>query len=129
MSLNWNVTKCNQTACWTKDKDGDEFMSTMCEGLIWTTMLVEMGEITEPKLEEFVWRMNFANKHGAGILQKDKKETPYTEEDLKPFIGLSTNVLTKTRKQWLKYMIERMEREHNASERNRREEAAKGGAA
>jgi hypothetical protein len=73
--------------------------------------------------------MNFANKYGGGILQKDKKGTPYTEEDLKPFVGLSTNVLTKTRKQWLKHTIENMEREHNARERNRREEAAKGGAA
>lgn len=120
MSLNWNVTKCDQTACWKKDSDGDEFMSTMCEGLIWTTMAVDMGEITAAKVDEFVWRMNFLIKHGGAVLQRDG--TCYTEEDLKPFIGLSTNVVTKTRKQWLKRVMENMERDHNASERSRKEQ-------
>jgi hypothetical protein len=123
MSLNWNVTKCDQTACWKKDKDGDNCMTTMCEGLIWTTMVVDMGEITATKVDEFVWRMNFLVKHGGSVLQKDAKGTPYTEEDLKPFIGLSCNVVTKTRKQWLKRVMENMERDHNASERSRKSQA------
>ena len=119
MSLNWNVTKCDQTACWKKDKDGDAFMSTMCEGLIWTTMVVDMGEIKETNADEFLWRMNFLIKHGGAVLPN--AGACYTEADLKPFIGLSTNVVTKTRKQWLKRVMDNMERDHNASERSRKE--------
>ena len=127
MSLNWNVTKCDQTACWTKDKDGDAFMSPMCEGLIWTTMVIEMGEITAAKVDEFVWRMNFLIEHGGAVLQKDREGTPYTEDDLKPFIGLFTNVVTKTRKQWLQLVMKQLERDHNAAERRRK--GQEGGAA
>jgi hypothetical protein len=121
MSLNWNVKRCDESACWTKEGR----MTPMCEGLIWTTMAVDMGEITKVRLDEFVWRMNFLIVHGRAVLEKDRDGTPWTEEDLLPFVGLSTNVASKTRKQWLKRVMDNMERDHNAAERARRTQEAK----
>jgi hypothetical protein len=39
--------------------------------------------------------------------------------DLRPFVGLSTNVAKRTRKQWLKSVVDALERDQNWAERQR----------
>lgn len=122
MALNWNIKNCDQSACWDKDTG---CMTPLCEGLIWTTMVVDMGSITEDKLEEFVWRLNFMIRIGKSVVRKDREDTPYTLEEIRPFIGMSTNVATNTRKQFVKRTMDFLVQQHDRDQRARfREEAS-----
>lgn len=115
MALNWNIKACDQSACW--DKEGN--MTPLCEGMIWTTMVVDMGSITADKLEEFVWRLNFMIRIGKSVIQKDREDTPYTLEEIRPFVGMSTNVVTTTRKQFVKRTMDCLVNTHDRDQRAR----------
>lgn len=80
MSLNWDATKAEH---W-EDLDWDKK-----ESLIFATMAVDMGEITEKNYEEFFKRyVMFCDATG---------QTRYlTLADVKSAIGLHTNVSTST---------------------------------
>ena len=91
MSLNWNATKV---------KGWDEVDPNKRESLIFATMFVDMGEITEKNHEEFYERyvqFHMATGHG--------DELYLTLEDVKAAIGLSTNVFTTTPAAWRKRLI------------------------
>lgn len=75
------------------------------ETMIWATMIVDIGRLTEANAGEFYWRMNFARRldgvwgsvgFGEGAMW------PLTLADVKDHVGLITNVVTITnRKKWL----------------------------
>ena len=58
--------------------------------LIWISLGVDLGEITEKNVDEWVFRAN----------KLELTNTPLTEEMVKMFVGLHTNVGSLTRKQW-----------------------------
>ena len=113
MSLNWSLDKIEgyKELCWKPaldkdgkqiiDEDGDErvTLEPITDCLIWGTMCVEMGKITEQDFEEF--RRRLVEAHKVGIApsinfyndEKDRWETRIpTLEEVKAHIGLSTNV-------------------------------------
>lgn len=99
MSLNWNATKC-----------GDAWKAldpSVQESLIFHTMFVDMGEITEANHQEFYERYvqwNMALGYGTSDLY-------LSAGDVKAAIGLTTNVFTTTpaayRKRLAKIMQEK----------------------
>lgn len=94
MSLNWNATKI---------KGWDEVDPNKRESLIFATMFVDMGEITEKNHEEFYERyvqFNMACGYPDLYLSLD---------DVKGAIGLSTNVFTTTTAAWRKRLIRILE--------------------
>lgn len=91
MSLNWNATKVEG---WNEVDPGKK------ESLIFATMFVDMGEITEKNHEAFYERyvqFHMATGHGEDLY--------LTLEDVKGAIGLTTNVFTTTPAAWRKRLI------------------------
>lgn len=96
MSLDWNITKCKINN--TKDITDDEW--NVLQSVIFTSMYVDMGSITESNWEDFYAR-TYAWERTAGSalcrFEGDKKIPVYlTPEDIHKWIGLSTNVITTT---------------------------------
>ena len=102
MSLNWDVTEV---------KDHEEITAegmpwVVTEVLIWYTMAVDLGEITEENHEEFFKRVSiWESIHGAGMVERntetDEHEDRFvTLEDVERRIGLNTNVITRDREEW-----------------------------
>jgi len=108
MALNWALTK-------VKDKDwvcfNDGEMKPKTETLIFITMTVGMGNITEKNYKEFYLRLYMYEKLFGTFYTTTLGPNPYTEEDIKAHIGLSTNANKMTRQQFVKGALMRLEQE------------------
>lgn len=103
MSLSWNVenVKDHKEVCY----DDTGSLSPVTELLIFTTMHVGLGSITEKNADEFYARMLIVHKlHDIGIMIPDGTEQ-LKPEDIRKHIGLYTNVSNETRAQWTKRMF------------------------
>jgi hypothetical protein len=119
MSLNWNISniKNYEEICFSVDDDGEKYLSGITEALIFHTMAIGMGEITEQNVSEFYNRASlYAKFFGNPIRYYDEQTEKYetrrfTANEIKNHIGLSTNVSyespTKWRNRIWKYEIER----------------------
>lgn len=95
MSLNYNYSKVKN------HRDFTEADYNKLDTLIWLTMVIGIGSITEDNHREVYARLEFIHRlHGTN---------EFTLEDIKKFIGLETNVSKKT---WLKFSKEQVERFH-----------------
>lgn len=72
------------------------------ENLVWLTMIVQIGHLTEKSLPEFRRRLSLYQKHVNDF------EIPL--DVLPSFIGLRTNVSDCTPAQWNKWFIELLSR-------------------
>ena len=99
MSLNWSVEKC------TFDRNYER-QTANAENLIWKTMAVDLGSITEKNLSEWVFRCAVIN-----ILDTEIKFGPVTEDFLRPYIGLCTNVSTTTRAKFMNKCKDMLQRD------------------
>lgn len=115
MSLNWDISKVKNweelydKGTWKNDfefepdpKGKEKRLQTRTDALIWVTMSVGMGQITEKNHEEFFKRVAFLETIGSAYRMRGGKPVKYTLEDIKRHIGLSTNVSTETQAKWLK---------------------------
>lgn len=116
MSLDFNLTaiKDYKTVCYTENKDGSFEMNGTCHLLVFATMNLDLGTIKADNIDEWRWRIAFLNHLqmpiGSTTVDKGKgkiERVDYmpTREKLEPFIGLSTNVTTRTRKSWVARMM------------------------
>jgi hypothetical protein len=96
MSLNWDTTKCDEQAL-----DTDE-AKEVTKAIVFVTMAVDMGTITEANVGEFVERVRAYEKlRGTMMTTWDGEEMtdrPLTEEDIRLRIGLRTNVTTTSKR-------------------------------
>ena len=126
MSLNWNLSAIPnyKTVCydripaegnearlneggfmgpyWYVSKDDPtvlERMSVTTHTLIFATMSVCMGSITEKNAEEFFRRLSEVESEGAFRKSVDG-DVPFTLEEVQAHIGLSTNVSTLNKREW-----------------------------
>ena len=106
MSLTWSITavkdfgQLHQT-----HEDGSYELGPTTERLIFLTMQVDLGEITEKNLDEWIFRLALMKKVGW---------TPRTEivrADLERHVGLKTNVHSTTRAQFRTKVIKNLELE------------------
>ena len=89
MSLDWNGKDVPDF-----DRKAQE-NPAMLNCLIWVSLSIGMGEITEKNLKEWVYRLRrFAFEGKPLLLNKDKTPYEITEETIRPWIGLRTNVRT-----------------------------------
>lgn len=103
MSLDWDTTKCDPP----HPVDQDD--ARMREALIWTTVGVDLGSITEKNVDEWVWRLWHGHKIGLGYFHIREGTTPYQLETwVRRWVGLVCNVVSKPRKEWLKRVSEVM---------------------
>jgi hypothetical protein len=123
MSLNWDLTKITdkETLCWEKNDDGTDKLNPVTESLIWLTMGIGMGSITEENEFIFYSRIAVYEKLFGNILSywKDGKKigVPITPVDVHKHIGLTTNVSKETDASFRKRIIDNFNREqkHNFS--------------
>ena len=117
MSLDWNLTKINNNieVCWEKNEDGTDKLNPVTESLIWLTMGIGMGSITEENQSDFYCRVAMYEKLFGTMLSywKDSKKVsvPITPEDIHNHIGLTTNVSKDTDASFRKRIVENFMRE------------------
>ncbi len=117
MSLNWDLTQIEnyKEVCWEKNEDDTTTLNPVTESLIWLTMGIGWGKITEENQAEFYCRVSLYEKLFGTMLSywKDGKKVSVaiTPEDVRNHIGLSTNVGKETDAAWRKRIIQNFVRE------------------
>lgn len=118
MSLDWDLTniKDNETVCWIPDPTDDMpdavSMNPVTEALIWATLAVDIGRLTEENLDEFAYRLHFWERMFSPYLIENGKGREMTYKEIKAHVGLSTNVMNISRAQWMKKNTRSIEREY-----------------
>ena len=114
MSLNWDVTqvKNSDEVCFV-ERDGETHLSPVTNDLIWLTIGIGIGEITEKTAHEFYARMLM---HW-GVYGYTKKERRGTWDDIVAHIGLGTNVFPKdSNSKFMKRHVESVKRVNKIEE-------------
>lgn len=117
MSLDWNLTKIKnyKEVCWQKNEDDTDRLNPVTDSLIWLTMGIGIGNITEDNASEVYCRIAMYEKLFGTMLSywKDSKKVsvPITPEDVHNHIGLFTNVSKETDAAWRKRIIQNFMRE------------------
>lgn len=136
MSLNYDLSKIKDydAVCWTEAKEdaawsptkkGDKVMNPITNALIWVTMQIGIGEITEENAVEFYSRIHFSEKLFGTNLSNGGEPYFLTFEDVRRHIGLKTNVFPKeTDAKWGARLIKTFV----AEQRSKIERAAKNAA-
>ena len=87
MSLNWNVERCKDY----KKLTATDEARALTHRLVWETMTVDIGHIKdEETVRKFVQR---SKMYGRCCEFQDTNE-PLTVEQVMPYIGMYTNVIT-----------------------------------
>jgi hypothetical protein len=102
MALNWNIEKCKDYKSLTTDKE-----YPITDSLIWGTLMVGIGDITEKNFKEFYARFNLMQRLTGAFLTRNGKPYYITLEDIQRRIGLSTNVSDVTRNAFIKQKVGR----------------------
>ena len=107
MSLNYDLSNIEnyETVCWIGEKGADDRrMNPVTETLIFGTMAVGLGSITDKNVDEFAARFRVMEKvHGAFLYKvEDGKRVDWllSDEDFIAHIGLVCNVSNETRAKW-----------------------------
>lgn len=100
MALSWDITNCSDIQLLQSDIEWNK-----TEGIIFSTMSVDMHTITEENAIEFYARLQMLSTIYGGFFY-DKETNQYvapTFEDVRKRIGLHTNAYSRnTFKQWFK---------------------------
>ena len=97
MALNYNFSKVKDHEALHENQS--EWGKT--DTLIWLTMAVGLGGITEKNYVEFYARIKFLEKLSGAMAHVGREEYFFTIDDIKRRIGLETNVSNTTRKQFV----------------------------
>jgi len=90
---------------------GDRMMNPVTQTLVWSTIAVDLGSITEANAAEFFARLRLVERLDGPFLIRpegpDGKRPEgsaafVTEDEVLAHVGLSCNVSTMTRSQWLR---------------------------
>jgi hypothetical protein len=118
MSLDWHLSKIkdNDSLCWERDEDGEkDRMNHVTEMLIWGTMAVGLGGITDKNVGEWAIRLEMLKRCGRALGVKIDKETGKkgsfnpSIEDVRQHIGLYCNVKNETRTRFRTRLIKNVE--------------------
>ena len=93
MSLRWDLSKCEN---WQEMQDTE---SGITDAIIWMTIAVDLGEITEKNWKEFAERAAIVQALGGPYLMDG---IYVTDEMIRRRIGLTTNVANASWSEWIK---------------------------
>lgn len=97
-------------------KAGDEIMNPLTNTLIWATIGIGMGEITEENVHEFYARLRIQEAINGAYQRKAVEgggweDKPITLDEVKQHIGLTTNVFPKrSHSEFLKQVVSELAR-------------------
>jgi hypothetical protein len=124
MSLDYTLTKIAdfETICFEHDANGERTgLNPVTHTLVWSTMIVGMGSITEQNAGKFYGRLYIYQKLFGGLMQRAKvdgdkvvgvEEVWLTPAHVRLHIGLYTNVFpTEPDAKWRRRMAESAERD------------------
>jgi len=100
MALTWDITECKLDKEWQKEN------WTAIEAMIWTTMVIDIGEITTENIDKVVFRIRCYQKV-SGINYNDVLAI------VPKLIGLRTNVFNTKDTDFRKKLLEVLFREVN----------------
>lgn len=100
MPLNWRFTDEKRFKAIPKDE------RCFNDCFVWAALFLDLRDITEKNAKEWVWRWTFGNKLNGPYfyrMKDNKRQEPFvpTLADVKKRIGLTTNVSTRTRRQFI----------------------------
>lgn len=107
MSLNYQLTNIRD---W-QELTGDEGVKPVTQALIFATMAVGMGQITEANAHKFAVRLEVVQRVDGPYMVRDGKPSPLTVADVQRHIGLGTNASTLTDAQFRKNLFDGMLRD------------------
>lgn len=106
MSLDANWSKCGEA--WS------ELLPGLRQSIIYATMAVELGKVTEQNIQEWQFRLACLTVTGEHTLVENKgNKLTYrqpTEAELRASIGLATNVPTSSRAAFMRKVARVVER-------------------
>jgi hypothetical protein len=110
MALNYWFDNINdyENVVWIKtgkknDDGSDEItMNPVTHALIFATLSVGIGDITDKNIDEFVARFRIIEKLQGPFIIEDGKGRPMEDHELAAHIGLRTNVSNETRAAWVR---------------------------
>ena len=90
-----------------KDDDGEPLvrMNPVTHALIFGTISVGLGSITDKNIDEFVGRFRIIEKVHGAMVTKRGEDYFITDEEFIAHIGLVTNVSNETRTQWARRLF------------------------
>lgn len=100
MSLNWDSNKCANPI------PANDVEHSERECLIWGSISLDMGEVTDANAEEWYFRFKFLERAGRAITSQ-----PMRMDVIKRWVGLKMNVITLPRKKWTKRIMDSIERD------------------
>jgi hypothetical protein len=98
MALHWDVSKIDdhEKLCYTENDDGTFNVRPVTDNLIFGTMAVDIGGITDENAQEFYIRMcEYSAASGFDV--------PVSLEDVRRHIGLRTNVGSTKPGRWAQW--------------------------
>lgn len=129
MPLTWDVTKIennDEVTTAYREENGEQvrIWSPVTETLVWRSMAIGMGSITEENIAEFYFRMRLYDELFEPSLYEPDGEggikyRSITRDELKAHIGLRCNVGPETRSAFVKRMMKHFEGENKFSKENR----------
>jgi len=92
MSLDFDLggIKNYKELCWTDAETGGKRLTDLTHALVWDTMVIGLGEVTEKNIDEWMYRLYIMDR----AYPRDVK---ITRQDLVNHIGLRANASTLTR--------------------------------
>lgn len=116
MSLDWNISKIENLdeVCFIPAPEGEEGqrLNPVTEALIWSTLAIDIGRLTEKNVDEFAYRLFFYERLMDPFLFNQNTPRYITYEEVKNHVGLVTNVMDLSRAKWMKHMTSAIEREY-----------------
>jgi hypothetical protein len=102
--LDFDYSACHGRESWLQ-RDWE-----ILDKLIWGTMIVDIGTITDANISEWLFRMTLGDRILSGrgyfvMRYQFDEDIPLTAAHLRKFVGLKTNVTTTTRAKWMKKVI------------------------
>jgi len=109
MALSWWVEDIEdfKNVVWRGSEDDPDgvTMNPVTHGLIFLTISVGLGEITDSNADEFYARAHIVEQLHGAMCRIGGEEVYLTPQEVKQHIGLRTNVRNETRIQWAKRMF------------------------
>jgi len=101
MALHWDMTKVKD--CKKLHESDMEWAIT--ESVIWSTMVVDLGSITEDNLDEWEWRLAVWQNLNGAFMRSGGDEYYIVRKHIERRVGLSVNVANITRSSFIKKLF------------------------
>lgn len=102
MALHYDITTCKGPR--TFEYDGKTTMHPTLHTLIFASMIVQLGEITEKNAAEWLFRLRAYETVVGSLRTVEGRDARFTKQDVADYVGLKVNVTDVTRAAFLRHL-------------------------